>query len=180
MNYRFGRLLPFETVARPLQVPSTGPVAMLATGYSGHQCVLRTDGEVLCWGKCHWGACVRPRDYVFPEPVLEGYFNPPTKAWVKDCERYCFGDLRGTPDSGSICTLFCRFGLDHLARLDRSEKDGDVVAPCPVRDVRGPFSHLATTQTTACAVDAESQVVCWGSAPLDGLSGKGPWRLRLE
>ena len=179
-NYRFGRLLPFEIVTRPLQIPATGPVATLAVGYSGHQCALRTDGEVLCWGNCKWGACVRPRDYVFPEPVLEGYFQPPTKAFVRECERYCFGDWRGKPDAGNICFLFCRFGLKHLSLLDKSKKRGDVVSPCPVPDARGPFSHLATMQATVCAVDAEGQVVCWGSAPSSNVTGKGPWRLRLD
>jgi alpha-tubulin suppressor-like RCC1 family protein len=141
----------------PVEVPDLWPGSIALAVGDEHSCAVRSDGAVLCWGRCDYGGnCGTNLDSWFADSpvIVDGIPGAPidiaaghgfTCVLNAAGEVHCFGSLGASSTPESVGQSYDQIVLPHrIAGL-----------PDDIVRVTAGYAH-------ACALSAGGQSYCWG------------------
>ena len=149
--------------------PYSGSFASVSAGNS-HNCGVKTDGSVACWGSSNNGGELTPPSGSFASVSAAGldYTCGVKTDGSVACWGYDYDDGRETPPSGSFASVSA--GQAHACGV---KTDGSVA--CWGYDYgdqasppSGSFASVSAASFHSCGVRTDGSVACWGGAYEDG------------
>jgi cysteine-rich repeat protein len=155
----------------PGNVSIGGLVLDLSAG-GDHNCVLRNDGSVRCWGDNEYGQLGIGSEATvglvggmppIPSPIGEGTVSRVAMGYRFGCALFQDNTVRcwGANGSGQ---------LGHGNTEDFGDEPGEL--PPPLTPIGGTIDELKSAVYSTCALMADATLRCWGSG-VNGLLGNG-------